>query len=81
MDELGRVTVVVVATLALTFAPAFAAIWLLQRRKRTARRLRRSPLAGSLLRSPGQSLRNQIEDRRTRRRICGGDEGLLEAEP
>jgi hypothetical protein len=64
MDEVGRLTVVVVATLALTFAPALVAIWFLQRRKRNARQLRRSPLASSLLRSPGQTLRDKMEDLR-----------------
>ena len=64
MDEVGRLAIVMVATLALIFTPAFTALWLIQRRKRIARQLRRSPLASSLLRSPGQTLRDKMEDLR-----------------
>jgi hypothetical protein len=64
IDEVGRLAIVVVATLALILAPAFTALWLIQRRKRIARQLRRSPLASSLLRSPGQTLRDKMEDLR-----------------
>ena len=64
MDAVGRLAVVVLATLALILAPAFTAIWLIQRRKRIARQLRRSPLTGSLLRSAGQTLRDKMEDLR-----------------
>lgn len=64
MDEVGRLAIVVVATLALVLAPAFTALWLIQRRKRLARQLRRSPLASSLMRSPGQTLRDKMEDLR-----------------
>jgi hypothetical protein len=64
IDELGRQGLVVIAMLALTLGPAFTAIWLMQRRKRAARRLRRSPLTTELLRSPGQTLRDKMEDLR-----------------
>jgi Nuclease-related domain len=62
MDELGRQGLTVLVTLLLTLGPAFSALWLLQRRKRVARQLRRSPLTTELLRSPGQTLRDKMED-------------------
>lgn len=64
MDEFGRQGLVVVAMLALMLGPAMTAIWLMQRRKLAARQLRRSPLTTELLRSPGQTLRDQMEDLR-----------------
>ncbi len=64
IDDLGRQGLTVFVTLALILGPAFTAIWFLQRRKRAARRLRRSPLTTELLRSPGQTLRDKLEDMR-----------------
>jgi Nuclease-related domain len=64
IDELGRQGLVVIAMLALMLGPALTAIWLMQRRKRAARQRRRSPLTTELLRSPGQTLRDKMEDMR-----------------
>jgi hypothetical protein len=57
-------SIVVTTTLALILAPAVTTVWFIQRRKRTARQRRRSPLTTSLLRAPGQTLRDKIEDMR-----------------
>lgn len=48
----------------IAFGPVFTAGWLLQRRKRNARLLRRSPLTIGLLRSPGHSVRQSYEEMR-----------------
>jgi Nuclease-related domain len=64
IDEIGRQGLAAMVTLVLILGPAFTAIWFLQRRKRTARQLRRSPLTTELLRSPGQTLRDKMEDMR-----------------
>jgi hypothetical protein len=64
VDELGRQGLVVIVMLALILGPAFTAIWLMQRRKRAARQRRRSPLTTELLRGPGHSLRDKMEDMR-----------------
>jgi hypothetical protein len=44
--------------------PAFAGTWLVLRQKRVARERRRSPLTTLLLRSPGESLRDKLDDMR-----------------
>ncbi len=64
MTEVGNQVVLVVLVLAITLGPALTAGWFLQRRKRIARQQRRSPLVGDLLRAPGQTLREQIEELR-----------------
>lgn len=64
IDELGRQGLAVIVTLALILGPAVTAVWFIQRRKRAARQLRRSPLTTELLRSPGQTLRDKMEDMR-----------------
>lgn len=51
-----------VGTLMLAIGPMTLAYWLLTRRKRLVRSARHSPLGEELLRSPGHSLREQIED-------------------
>lgn len=43
--------------------PVLVAYGVLSRRRRLARARRRSPIKGELLRSPGQSLRDQLEDK------------------
>lgn len=78
IDEFGRQGLVVVAMLALMLGPALTAIWLMQRRKRAARQLRRSPLTTELLRGPGQTLRDKMEDLRI---DIGTDSMLLVAVP
>lgn len=65
IDELGRQLVSVVVVLLLALGPVFSAAWFLQRRKRIARNRRRSPLTQDLLRTPGQALREQLDERRT----------------
>ena len=64
MTEVGTQVVLVVLVLAITLGPALMAGWFLRRRKRISRQQRRSPLVGDLLRAPGQTLREQIEDMR-----------------
>lgn len=64
IDELGRQTLGVVAVLLLILGPAFVALWFLQRRKRSTRQRRRSPLTADLLRSPGHALREKLENMR-----------------
>jgi hypothetical protein len=64
IDEFGRQGLAAIVTLTLILGPAISAVWFLQRRKRAARELRRSPLTTDLLRSPGQSLRDKIEETR-----------------
>jgi hypothetical protein len=65
MTELGTQVIVVAVVVLLTVAPAVAAGWLLMQRKRRARQRRRSPLTADLLRSPGQTLREELEERRS----------------
>jgi hypothetical protein len=64
IEEVGRQGLIVITTLALILGPAFTALWFIQRRKRSARQLRRSPLTTELLRGPGQTLRDKMEDMR-----------------
>lgn len=64
MTEIGNQVVLVALVLANTLAPALTAGWFLKRRKRATRQQRRSPLGGDLLRAPGQTLREQIEELR-----------------
>lgn len=65
MTELATQIVVVLVAVLLTIAPAAAAGWLLALRKGRARQRRRSPLTADLLRSPGQSLREDLEEQRS----------------
>ena len=64
MNELGRLALGIIVTLALLLAPAFTALWLVQSRKKAARSRRRSPLVTALLRSAGQTLRDKMEQMR-----------------
>lgn len=54
----------VVPLLVFVIGPMAVAGWLLQRQKKAAREARSSPLVRDLLRFPGQTLRDQIEDGR-----------------
>ncbi len=64
MDELGRQVLVVAAMVLLIASPVVAAGLFLQRRKRQTRLRRRSPLTQDLLRTPGQALRDRLEEMR-----------------
>lgn len=64
MNNLTQSALSAVAVLALVLGPALSALWFIQRRKRIARRLRRSPLTTELLRTPGHTLREQVEELR-----------------
>jgi hypothetical protein len=62
--ELGQQLVLVLVILGITFAGPVAAMVLLVRRKKSTRAARRSPLTAHLLRGPGHSLRERLEDSR-----------------
>jgi hypothetical protein len=64
MAEVGAQMVQVFLVLAITFAGPTAAIVLLVRRRRLAHTARRSPLTEELLRAPGHSLREKLEELR-----------------
>lgn len=51
-------------TLALCIGPMIVAVWLLEYRKRQERARRRSPLSIDLLRTPGHSLREKLDEQR-----------------
>lgn len=64
MEVLGRQLISAAFVLALVLGPMFAAVWLISRRKKQARDERKSPLTTALLRTPGHTLRAQLEDGR-----------------
>lgn len=62
MGELTDQFVIVFGVLTACFAGPAAALFFLARRKKRARQLRRSPIGISLLRGPGHSLRDQLDE-------------------
>lgn len=64
MQTIGAQVVAVVLVLAIVLGPGWIAVHFLQRRKRLARKERRSPLTSKLLRTPGHTLREQLEEGR-----------------
>ena len=62
MEEFAAQIVVGVGVLAACFVGPGIALYFLVRRKRQARMLRRSPIGMDLLRGPGHSLREQLDD-------------------
>jgi hypothetical protein len=64
MSVIGTHLLAVVVVMMIALGPVGAAGWLLMRRKRLARQRRKSPLTAELLRSPGQALRDELEDQR-----------------
>ena len=64
METLTQQVLAMVATLVIVMAPMAAGVWFLLRRKRQARRERRSPLTGPLLRMPGHALRERLDEAR-----------------
>lgn len=62
MEQVATQIAVVVGVLAASFMGPGLAIYLLLRRKRQARMQRRSPIGKDLLRGPGHSLREQLEE-------------------
>ena len=62
MSELGQQLAIVVGVLAACFVRPALAIGFLVRRKRRARARRRSPIGIDLLRSPGHTLREQLDE-------------------
>ena len=65
MSELVAQIPVILGVLAACFVGPVLAFFLLRQRKRKARARRRSPIAKDLLRSPGHSLREQLEELHT----------------
>ena len=64
MQTIGAQFVAVVLVLAIVLGPGWIAVHFLQRRKKQARKDRRSPLTSKLLRMPGHTLREQLEEGR-----------------
>ncbi|MBT2305126.1 NERD domain-containing protein [Variovorax paradoxus] len=62
MGEIAQQIVIIVGVLAASFAGPLLAIGILVVRKRRARARRRSPVGIDLLRSPGHTLRDQIDE-------------------
>ena len=65
MAEIAQQLIIVLVVLGITFAGPVAAMVLLLRRKAVTRAARRSPLTANLLRAPGHSLREKLEDLRS----------------
>jgi hypothetical protein len=63
-EDVGRQVAIVVTTWAVVLAGPFTAIAFMLWRKRKLRKQKRSPLTVNLLRTPGHTLREQIEDLR-----------------
>lgn len=63
-EVFGATFAAAVIALLLCLGPAMTAGWLIQRQKRGLRALRRSPLSRDMLRAPGQSLSEELEDKR-----------------
>jgi hypothetical protein len=63
-EDVGRHLLIAVATWVVVLAGPFTAIAFMLWRKRRLRKQRRSPLTLNLLRTPGHTLREQIEDAR-----------------
>jgi len=64
MQTIGAQVVAVVLVLAIVLGPGWIAVQFLYRRKKLARKERRSPLTSKLLRTPGHTLREQLEEGR-----------------
>lgn len=65
IEVLGQQTLAVVLVLCIVLGPAGTALYFLLRRKKLALRERRSPLSADLLRPPGHTLRQRLDDGRT----------------
>jgi hypothetical protein len=64
MEAVGAHMVAAVLVLAIVLGPGVACVWLMLRRRRQARLQRKSPLTTNLLRPPGHTLREQLEEAR-----------------
>jgi Nuclease-related domain len=64
IQTLGVQTLAVLLVLGIVLGPAATAVYFLSRRKRQALRERRSPLSVDLLRPPGHTLRQQLDEGR-----------------
>ncbi|HYN60934.1 MAG TPA: hypothetical protein VET87_15545, partial [Rubrivivax sp.] len=64
MHTIGAQVVATVLVLAMVLGPVWVAAQFLHRRKKQARKGRRSPLTSKLLRTPGHTLREQLEEGR-----------------
>jgi hypothetical protein len=62
MGELTNQLAIVIGALAASFAGPGAALFVMMRRKAKARQSRRSPIGIALLRGPGHSLREQLDE-------------------
>lgn len=65
METLGTQSISVALVLAIVLGPGWICVKLLYRRKKLERQRRRSPLTKDLLRTPGHTLREQMEEGRS----------------
>jgi len=64
MEAVGAQAISVLVVLAIVVGPVVSGAWLLLRRKKLARQTRKSPLTIAVLRAPGHTLRQQLEESR-----------------
>lgn len=64
MTLVGQQTVAILTIVLLVLGPGLLASWFIVRQRRVARQARRSPLTKDLLRTPGHTLREQLEELR-----------------
>jgi hypothetical protein len=62
MLDIAQQIIIIIGLLAVTFAGPMLAVAFLVTRKRRARARRKSPIPIDLLRSPGHTLREQLDD-------------------
>ena len=62
LEAIGGQVLATVIALIVVMAPGVVAAWLLMRRKRLEREARRSPLSAGLLRVPGETLRERLDE-------------------
>ena len=64
MEQLGQQVAAAVIVLAMMLGPMLVGMWFVLRRKRQEREARRSPLTRNLLRTPGYTLQEKLDDLR-----------------
>jgi hypothetical protein len=64
MEQLGQQVAALAIVLAMMLGPMFVGMWFVLRRKRQAREARRSPLTKNLLRTPGYTLQEKLDNLR-----------------
>lgn len=65
MAVFGAQVLAVLLVLAMVLGPALVVVWFILRQRRRDRQARKSPLTGKLLRTPGHTLRAQLEEARS----------------